>query len=100
MIFKRDNLKLGLILGFLGPAVGLVVIYFVKSDFSSISFGEYLDLVFNTNRLITSIGSLSLLANVILFTIYVNTHRDQTAKGIFFITLVYGIGILILKIFI
>ena len=98
MIFKRDNLKLGLILGLLGPALGLVVIYFVKSDFSSLSFGEYLDLVFNTNRLITSIGSLSLLANVVLFTIYINTHRDQTAKGIFFITLVYGIGILILKI--
>ena len=33
--------------------------------------------------MITSVGSLSLLANVILFTIYVNTHRDNTAKGIF-----------------
>ena len=98
MIFKKDNLKLGLVLGLLGPALGLVVIFFVKSDFQSISFGEYLDLVFNTNRLITSIGSLSLLANVVLFTLYVNTNRDKTAKGIFLVTLVYGIGILALKI--
>jgi hypothetical protein len=39
-----------------------------------------------------------LLANVVLFTLYVNSHRDTTAKGIFILTLVYGIGILILKV--
>ena len=47
---------------------------------------------------ITSIGALSLLANAVLFTIYVNTHRDNTAKGIFLTTVIYGIGILVLKI--
>jgi uncharacterized BrkB/YihY/UPF0761 family membrane protein len=98
MIFKKDSLKLGIVLGLIGPALGLVVIYFIKSDFRPLSFGEYLELVFNTNRLITSIGSLSLLANVVFFTLYVNTHRDHTAKGIFLVTLIYGIGILVLKI--
>ena len=49
--------------------------------------------------MLTGIGSLSLLANVILFTIFVNTRRDQTAKGIFVVTLIYGIGILVLKVF-
>lgn len=98
MIFKKDDLRLGLVLGLLGPVLGLVVIYFVKSDFSTLTFGEYLDLVFNTKRLITSIGSLSLLANVVLFTIYINTHRDKTAKGIFLITLIYGIAILAIKV--
>ncbi len=97
MILKKDNLKLGLILGLIGPLLGLVVIYLVREDFRSLSFGEYLDFVFNDKRLITSIGTLSLLANVVLFTVYVNTHRDKTAKGIFVITLVYGIAILILK---
>ena len=71
MIFKKDNLKLGIILGLFGPAIGLVVIYFLK--FSSVSFSEFFDLFINTNRLITSIGSLSLIANVVLFTIYINT---------------------------
>jgi hypothetical protein len=52
----------------------------------------------NDSKMITSVGSLSLLANVVLFTIYVNTHRDDTAKGIFIMTLIYGIGILVLKI--
>lgn len=97
MIFTRDNLKLGLVLGLFGPVVGLVVIYFIK--FNAISFGDFFNLFINTNRLITSIGSLSLIANVVLFTIYINTHRDNTAKGIFVITLIYGIGILLLKLF-
>ncbi len=97
MIFKRDNLKLGLILGLIGPLIGLVVIYFIK--FPSYSFSDFLDYFIHDNKMITSFGSLSLLANVILFTIYVNTHRDKTAKGIFLITLIYGIAILILKVF-
>ena len=96
LIFKRDNLKLGLVLGLIGPLVGLVVVYFIK--FPSYEFLDFLEYFINDNKLITSIGSLSLLANVVLFTIYINTHRDNTAKGIFILTLIYGIGILVLKI--
>ena len=96
MIFKKDKLKLGLVLGLIGPVLGLIVIYFIK--FPSVSFGDFLNEFFADNRLMTSIGSLSLLANVIFFTLYVNTHRDHTAKGIFLVTLIYGIGILVLKI--
>lgn len=95
MILKKDNLKLGLILGLVGPLLGLIVIYFIK--FQSVAFGDFLDDFFHNNKLITSIGSLSLLANVIMFTLYVNTHRDTTAKGIFIVTLIYGIAILVLK---
>lgn len=98
MIFKKDNLKLGILLGLIGPVLGLVIIYFLK--YSELSFMDFLDLFFNTKSMITAIGSLSLLANVILFTLYINTHRDNTAKGIFLITLVYGIGILLLKVFV
>ena len=97
MILKKDKLQLGLVLGLLGPILGLLVIYPIK--FSSSSFGIFLEEFFSNNKLITSIGSLALLANVILFTIYINTHRDKTARGIFLITLLFGIGILILKLF-
>ena len=97
-ILKRDNLKLGLILGLVGPVLGLIVVYFLK--FSYLGFIEFLDYFFNTRGLITSVGALCLLANAVLFTIYVNTHRDNTAKGIFSTTLVYGIAILIIKVFI
>jgi hypothetical protein len=97
MIFTKDNLRLGLILGLAGPLLGLVVVYFIK--FPSYTFKDFLDYFMHDNKMITSIGSLSLLANAVLFTIYVNTRRDNTARGIFIITLIYGIGILILKIF-
>ncbi len=96
MILKRDNLKFGILLGLLGPVLGLTVIYFLK--FASFGFGEFLEMFFRENRLITSIGALSLLANAVLFTLYVNTHRDKTAKGIFLVTLLFGIAILVLKI--
>ena len=95
MILKKDDLRLGIVLGLIGPLLGLVIIYLIK--FSGVSFGGFLDEFFNDNRLITSNGTLSLLANVILFTIYINTHRDITAKGIFIITLIYGIALLVLK---
>lgn len=97
MIFTKDNLKLGLVLGLLGPLAGLVVVYFVS--YSAFTFLEFLDNVLHENKLITSIGSMSLLANAVLFTLYVNTNRDKTAKGIFIVTLIYGISILVLKIF-
>jgi hypothetical protein len=97
-ILKRDNLKLGLILGLLGPILGLIIVYFVK--FSSYSFSDFLDYFFNTKGLITSVGALCLLANAVLFTLYINTHRDSTAKGIFVTTVIYGIAILIIKVFI
>ena len=43
--------------------------------------------------------SLSLLLNALLFTIYINNHKDKTAKGIFTTTLVYGLLVLIIKTF-
>ena len=97
MILKKDNLRLGLALGLLGPILGLALIWQFK--FNEMPFAEFLELFMSNNRLITSIGSLSLLTNAVLFTIYINTERDETAKGIFISTVIYGIGILILKIF-
>ena len=97
MIFTKDNLKLGLVLGLIGPVLGLVIIYFVR--FPSYPFADFIDYFIHDNKMITSVGAMSLLANAILFTIYVNTQRDLTAKGIFIVTLIYGIALLILKLF-
>jgi uncharacterized Tic20 family protein len=97
MILKKDNLRLGLVLGLFGPVIGLVTIWPLKFD--QLTFVEFLEQFMSNNRMITSIGSLSLLANAVLFTVYVNTDRDETAKGIFVSTVIYGIGILILKLF-
>jgi hypothetical protein len=97
MILTKDNLKLGLGLGLGGPLLGLIFLHYYL--FPSFTLLEFLDSFVHENRLLTSIGSLSLLVNAILFTFYVNTQRDQTAKGIFIVTVLYGIGILLLKLF-
>lgn len=97
MFLAKDNLRLGLILGLVGPLIGLVVVYFIK--FPSFSFQEFLEYFMNDNKTITNVGTFSLLANALLFAIYVHFDKSQTFKGIFIITLFYGIGILLLKLF-
>lgn len=94
----RDNLKLGLVLGLITPFIVLVIIYFIK--FSSSEFNQFLRSFFQQKQLITFWGVWCLVGNIALFTYYINTNKDRTAKGIFAITLVYGIGILLLKLFI
>lgn len=97
MILAKDNLRLGLALGLLGPLVGLVIVYWIK--FPSLSFKEFLDYFMHDNKVITNVGTFSLLVNALLFAIYVHFDKAQTFKGIFIITLFYGIGILVLKLF-
>ena len=97
MILAKDNLRLGLILGLIGPIIGLAIVYFVK--FPSLSFQEFLEYFMHDNKVITNVGTFSLLANALLFAIYVHFDKTQTFKGIFIITLFYGIGILVLKLF-
>ena len=95
MILAKDNLRLGLALGLIGPLIGLIIVYFIK--FPSYSFKDFLDYFMHDNKVITNVGTFSLLANAVLFAIYVHFDKSQTFKGVFIITLFYGIGILILK---
>ena len=96
MIFKKDNLKFGIVLGILGPLFAMLL-YYVWVFSRTISLTEYFYVLRTNKQLLTAISSISLLANAILFTIYINTHRDKTAKGVFVATLLYGIFVLIYK---
>ncbi|HEY0355785.1 MAG TPA: hypothetical protein VGC29_06260 [Flavisolibacter sp.] len=94
----RDNLKLGLILGLITPLIVFVIVYYAR--FTGYSFSEFVDLFMREKQIITFWGVWCLVGNIALFTYYINTNKDKTAKGIFAISLVYGIGILLLKLFI
>ena len=88
MIFKKDNFIFGLALGFVAPLLAFLVYKYIT--FRSLSFLEMFQwMKFNPN-LITVCISVSLVANAILFTIYINGRRDKTAKGIFVLTIVYA----------
>jgi len=99
MIFKRDDIKLGMILGLIAPLIGILLFKLYK--FSVFSFKEVFQfmIVEPGHKTLSVALSLSLLLNALLFTLYVNSGRDKTAKGIFITTLVYGVSVLLLKTF-
>ncbi|MEP6746812.1 MAG: hypothetical protein ABJB86_03750 [Bacteroidota bacterium] len=98
IMLKRDNIRFGLVLGFLGPILGMVVYYFVAFYTHHVSFVEFLRYMQQYKSLLTAVSSTSLVANAVLFTFYVNARKDQTIKGIFLATLIYGIGVLLIKV--
>lgn len=83
-------------LGIVTPILVFLIIYLAR--FGGYSFSEFLNVFFNENRLITFFGVWCLVGNIALFTYYINTSRDKTAKGIFAVSLVYGIAVLLLKV--
>lgn len=94
-MLKKDNLKFGLLIGFLAPLISMVIYYFLR--FSEFSVTDVLSLMAREKNQITALIVPCLLLNIALFTFYVNTQRDKTGKGIFAITLVYAIAALLVK---
>ena len=99
MILKKDNFIFGAVLGFIGPILGILIFKFVK--FKSFGFAELFEYMYQEqgHRTFSVALSLALLVNAVLFTIYINSRKDHTAKGIFALTLIYGIIVLSIKTF-
>ncbi|RYD70849.1 MAG: hypothetical protein EOP53_24670 [Sphingobacteriales bacterium] len=99
-MLKKDSFGFGMILGCIAPLIGLALFKFSK--FREHTFSATLDYMINQDtgfRTLTVALSLSLLLNAVLFTVYINAHKDHTAKGIFATTVVYGAVILLIKTF-
>ncbi|GAB2664375.1 hypothetical protein GCM10027036_17900 [Flavihumibacter cheonanensis] len=96
-MLKKDNLQLGIVLGFVAPLIGLVIYYLIVFMPRHVSFMEYLVYLKQLKSLLTGVSSISLIANAILFTIYINSRKDKTAKGVFVSTLIYGVVVLLIK---
>lgn len=93
---RRDNFRFGLLLGFLVPILGSFLYYFIQfrqlTDLSG--FFRYLG---QEKRLLTAMISILLVANIALFTYFINNRKDRTAKGIFTATLIYGLASVLWK---
>ena len=98
MILQKDNLRLGLVIGIVAPMFGMLIYYFWKF-FPTFSVSDFFHVLLLEKALITALISFSLFANAVVFTLYINTRRDRTAKGIFIITCIYALGAFILKLF-
>ncbi len=95
---KKDNLQIGVAFGFILPLIVFLIIYFVR--FGDVPLDDFVNQFIKEKSLITFFGVWSLVSNIALFTYYVNTAKDRTAKGVFAVTLLYGIGILLAKVLI
>ncbi|GAC1395067.1 MAG: hypothetical protein NVSMB63_14770 [Sediminibacterium sp.] len=98
LMLKKDNLTLGLILGFLAPVVGLLAYYMLR--FRLFTLREFFQVLLMQKSLISGIISLALIANAVVFTLYINTQKDKTARGIFIATCIYALTALAVKWFI
>ena len=95
MIFKKDNFVFGLALGLIAPLFGFILYKYIK--YRAFTIAEMIQWLKLNPNLITVFISVSLFANAALFTIYINGHRDKTAKGIFVLTIVYAVTALLFK---
>lgn len=96
MIFKNKHFWLGVVLGFIAPMIGFFIYKFIM--FPSFTLKEMYQWITFNHNLITVFISVSLLANAILFTIFINKHKDNLAKGIFAITVLYSLAAILVKI--
>ena len=94
-MLKKDDIKTGLLIGLLAPFIGMFGFYFLK--FRRLTIIEFMQWLGIQRSLLTAMISFSLLANAIVFTIYINKHIDKTARGIFITTIIWVIAALILK---
>ncbi len=99
MIFKKDSITLGIILGLIAPILGIILFKIYK--FGIFTYRETFDFMrLEPGHKTLSVAlTLSLLLNALLFTIYINSAKDNTAKGIFISTVLYGIAVLLIKTF-
>ena len=86
-------------MGLIAPFIGFII--FKYKQLATLSYKEAFQYMIYQpgHNMLTVAISLSLLANAVLFTIYINTHIDNTAKGIFVATIIYALTALSLKTF-
>ncbi|NLR56595.1 hypothetical protein FHW36_1011398 [Chitinophaga polysaccharea] len=97
-MLKKDNLPLGILLGFLTPLAAFFLYYFfVIRPHNNVGFGQFLGILKDNRQMIPKLTSICLLLNGLVFFLYTRKRLDITAKGIFLMTMLYAIAILLLK---
>ncbi|QJB35231.1 hypothetical protein HF324_29560 [Chitinophaga oryzae] len=97
-MLKKDNLSLGIVLGLITPLVAFFLYYFfLIRPHNNIGLGQFFSILKDNRQMLPKIVSICLLLNGLVFFLYTRTRKDITAKGIFLVTMLYAIVILLLK---
>ena len=95
-MIKKDSLWLGAVCGMLGPIAGFWIYYFMQ-------FSKYTPLYLLYNAIhggfLSALLSLSLLANLALFFIFIKIDADRSARGVLLATIIYAFAGFIIKFF-
>lgn len=90
---RFDSMLYGLILGLLLPPLALVIFWLVKSD---LGFWNFLQR-FHLLGMLSKVLSLATVPNLLLFFVFIWTHRNFSARGVIFATLLMAFVMLVLK---
>jgi hypothetical protein len=97
-MLKKDNLVLGIVLGLLTPVVTFFIYYLVIIYMPyHRPLVEFVEVLIGNRQMLPKIISICLLLNGAVFYLYTRQRRDVTAKGIFLVTMLYAITIIMLK---
>jgi hypothetical protein len=92
---RKDNIKIGIVLGILIPLLAIYIQYQYK--YSNWTFNQFLQVLKSEKALLTGISTIALIVNGFLFGILIQFKKYETARGLFIPTVVYGIAVLIYK---
>jgi hypothetical protein len=92
-MIKKDAIETGLVIGIVAPVLAFLIYYFAK--FSGYSITELLRHIIIL-KLLSPVISLSLVANLLAFFIFIWLKADKSAKGVLLATFIYGAVIVFL----
>lgn len=90
----KDSILLGILVGLIGPVIGVLVFYFV--NFSTSNISNFFSMAAAQN-LLSPLLSLCAVINLGVFFLFIKINYLQTARGIILSTFLYGLLIVGLK---
>lgn len=94
---SKDRLLTGIIIGLIIPLIVVYIQYQLK--YSGWTFEEFLTQLKMQKRFLTGISTIALVVNGLLFGIFIHFKKYESARGVFIPTVIYGIVLLIWKLF-
>ncbi|OJW81350.1 MAG: hypothetical protein BGO69_13705 [Bacteroidetes bacterium 46-16] len=92
---KRNVPIFGLLIGLVTPVIGFVIMYFIWGH--GTPFNAFVRGLVNNHDLASKVLSLSLLLNLLPFSLCTRKRLDYVARGILVATMLYAVFIILIK---
>lgn len=96
MNFNWDKIWLGLLAGLVAPFIGFLGYY--QLHFAGMGIPYFINYLIQ-GKVYTPMVSLSVVANLPVFFIFIWTNKNQSARGVLFSTFIYAAIVVYLKYF-